>query len=490
MSSAFFIRGRGVDRRIQKLIFPALVIGALLLFASPYLNRDLWFDEALTYLHFARMGSPRDIYFSYYIPNNQILYSIALHYWSMLLPGGVDPVVWFRLLSFLFAAATLLVLYRRFRVRLAGGAILLPVLVALAVSVPFLIYATALRGYMLSALLVTLALDSALNFAARPGCKHAALYALWSLAAVATIPSNLLALGGVVLFALPLFGPRFYRRWAFWFLAAIPLVAFAAFYGPIYQKLLGCMALREGWADGGRALLAVYAAFLYSFAMLLLPGTGALLAFDRSGFRWERAARAAIWLLPLPALLLPVAPFPRVFFPFWPLWTLLVAGGIRDLTALNCRWSRRWNFRVWIGGLVVASLTWSFLAQQPASRLMFSRRFGGAGADDYFYGYYLRNGHKPGETASRIAELADGRPQSFYASFFADPWPLMFYLFSSGVDVKEFRFDGPRGPVAALEPGMLVILRADEPAAAVEKRFRRTLVPVYSNDNHGVYRVR
>lgn len=479
-----------MDRRIQKLIFPALVIGALFLFSAPYLNRDLWFDEALTYLHFARMSSPSEIYFGYFIPNNQILYSVALHYWSMLLPGGVDMVVWFRLLSFLFAAATLLLLYRLFRVRLGGGAILLPVLIALAVSTPFLIYATALRGYMQSALLITLALDAALNFAARPVWKRAALYALWSLAAVATIPSNLLALGGVALFALPLFGPRFYRRRAFWVLAAIPLAAFVAFYGPIYNKLLGCMALREGWPDGPLALLAVYAAFLYSFAMLLLPGTGAALAFDRADFRWERSARAAIWLLPLPVLLLPVAPFPRVFFPFWPLWALLLAGGIRDLTALNCRWRRRWNGRVWIGALVVAVLGWSFLAQQPSLRLMFSQQFGGAAADDYFYGYYLRKEHKPSETASWIAELSAGRSQSFYASFAADPWPLMFYLFSSGVDVKEFRFDGPRGPVAALEPNMLVILRADESASEVEKRFHRRLAPLYSNGNHGVYRVR
>jgi len=479
-----------VDKRIQKLIFPALVIGALFLFSPPYLNRDLWFDEALTYLQFARMSSPLEIYSSYVIPNNQILYSIALHYWSMLQPEGVDPVVWFRLLSFLFAAATLLVLYRRFRVRLAGGAILLPVLIALAVSVPFMIYATALRGYMLSALLVTLALDAALIFAARPDWKRALPYALWSLGAVATIPSNLLALGGVVLFALPLFGPCFYRRRAFWVLAAIPLAAFFAFYGPIFDRLLGCMALHEGWSDGGRALLAVYAAFLYSFAMLLLPGTGAALAFDRVDFHWERSARAAIWLLPIPTLLLPVAPFPRVFFPFWPLWALLIAGGIRDLTALNCRWRRRWNCRVWIGGLVVAALGWSFLAQQPALRLMFSRRFGGAGADDFFYGYYLRNEHKPSETAAWVAEQSGGRPQSFFVSFSADPWPLMFYLFSSGVEVKDYRFDGPRGPVAALERGMLVILRADESAAEVEKRFRRQLAPLYSNGNHGVYLVR
>lgn len=479
-----------MDRRIQKLIFPAFILGSLFLFSAPYLNRDLWFDEALTYLHFAQMDSPGEIYTGYFIPNNQILYTITLHYWSMLLPEGVNPVIWFRLLSFLFAAATLLLLYRRFRVRLGGGAILLPVLVALAASVPFLIYATALRGYMLSALLITLALDAALDFAGGPNWKRAVRYTIWSLAAVATIPSNLLALGGVVLYALPLFGARFYMRKAFWTLALLPLLMFALFYLPIYKCLLGCMALREGWSDGFLALLAVYGAFLYSFAMLLLPSSGVALAFDREKFQWTRLARAAIWLLPLPALLLPVAPFPRVFFPLWPLWALLLAGGVRDLTALNCRWRRRWNSRVWIGGLVVIVLGWSVLAQQPALRLMFSRRFGDAGADDYFYGYYLRNEHKPSETATWIARHVDGRPMSFYSSFSADPWSLLFYLFNSGVDVREFRFDGPRGPVAALEPGMLVILRSNESASAVEKRFRRRLSPIYSNDNHGVYLVR
>lgn len=480
-----------MDRRIQKLIFPALIIGALFLFVSGFLNRDLWFDEALTYLHFARLDSPLEIYRSYYIPNNQILYTVALHYWSMLMPGGIDPAVWFRLLSFLFAAATLFLLYRLFRVRMGGGGILLPVLLALAVSVPFLIYATAVRGYMLSALLVTLALDAALNYAGKPDWKRGGLFALWSLGVVATIPANLIALGGVVLYALPLFGRRFLRRPAFWILALIPLLAFAAFYGPIYDKLLACMALKEGWSDGLRALYAIYAAFLYSFAILLLPGAGMLLALDRLGTRRVFPLRVLIWLLPIPmALLLPVAPFPRVFFPLWPLWVLLLAGGIRDLTALNCRWRRRWNCRVWLGGLAVVALCWGFAAQRPLPRLIFSRGLGGADRDDYFYGYYLRNEHKPSETAAWIARHADGRPQSVYASFAADPWPLMFYLFHSGVEVKDFRFDGPRGPVAALEPGMLVVLRADESAADVEKRFRRRLTPFHSNGNHGVYLVR
>ncbi|MBS1368351.1 MAG: hypothetical protein HPZ91_00195 [Lentisphaeria bacterium] len=479
-----------MDKRITKLFPPALILGALFLFAPVYMSRDLWFDEALTFLNFAQLDSPLEIYRHYVIPNNQILYTVALHYWFQLMPEGIHPVFWLRLLSFLCGGATLLLLYRLFRVRMAGGAILLPVLAAMAVSVPFLIYATALRGYMPSALFVTLSIHTALNFARRPDWKRGAWFALASLATVATIPSNLAALAGVVLYALPLFGNRFYARRAFWILAAIPPAMFLLFYLPIFPSFLGCLRLGEGWNSGGRALLAVLAAFVYSFAMLLLPGTGSLLAFDRIRFKWIRSVRMLIWLIPIPmALLLKVAPFPRVFFPFWPLWVLLLASGIRDLTALNCRWRRRWNSKVWIGALLAAVIGWGFIAQQPIFRLVFSRRFGGAGADDYFYGYYLRAEHTPSLTAGEIARRFGDRPLSFYTSFQADPWPLMFYLNAAGVNMRDFRFDGPRGPVPALERGALVILRSDESAAEVEQRFRRRLKPLFSNANHGVYTV-
>ncbi|WP_294505640.1 hypothetical protein [uncultured Victivallis sp.] len=479
-----------MDRRLTRLLPPVLILGALFLFAPAYLSRDLWFDEALTFLDFAQRGSPLAIYRSYVIPNNQILYTIALHYWFQLLPPGIEPVFWFRLLSFLFGIATLLLFYRFFRVRMAGGTILLPVLTAMAVSVPFLIYATALRGYMPSALFIVLALHTALNFAGKPEWKRGFWYALASLGAVATIPSNLAVLAGVVLYALPLFGNGFWKRRAFWILALIPPAMFLLFYLPILPSFLGCLRLGEGWHSGWGALLAVLAAFVYSFAMLLLPGTGSLLALDRERFQWIRAMRLLIWLIPLPmALLLKVAPFPRVFFPFWPLWALLLAAGIRDLTALNCRLRRRWNRTVWIGALFAVAVGWGFLAQQPNLRLMFSRRFGGAGADDYFYGYYLRPEHTPSRTAFEIAERFEGRPLAVYASFQADPWPLMFYLNTSGADLRDFRFDGPRGPVKNLERGTLVILRSDESAQQIEQRFHRRLKLLFSNANHGVYTV-
>ena len=120
---------------------------------------------------------------------------------------------------------------------------------------------------------------------------------------------------------------------------------------------------------------------------------------------------------------------------------------------------------------------------------MFSRRFGGAGADDYFYGYYLRPEHTPSRTAAEIVERLGKRPLAIYTSFQADPWPLLFYLSTSGADLRDFRFDGPRGPVKQLERGMLVILRSDESPQPVEKRFRRRLKLLFSNANHGVYTV-
>ncbi|MDR0932123.1 MAG: hypothetical protein LBM70_03780 [Victivallales bacterium] len=477
-----------MNKRVADFLKPAFILCAFFLFAPTYLNRDLWFDEALTLLNFAQLDSPWEIYRSYVIPNNQILYTIILHYATFLLPSDIDPVLFFRLISFACGGATLLLLYRLFRVRVGGGMILLTVLTALAISVPFLIYATALRGYIFSSLFVTLSLHTALNFAGKPNGKNALYFALSSLGAIATISSNLAVLAGVVLYALPLFGVNFYKRKQFWILSAIPLAMFALFYLPIYSSFLGCLRLGEGWSDKQQALSATYAGFIYSFAMLLLPGAGVLLVQNRVHFKWLKMARLAIWLIPLPMiLLLKVAPFPRVFFPFWPLWVLLLAAGIRDLTALNCRYRHRWNSNVWFGALLIAVLGWGFVAQQPKLRLGFSDKFGGAGADDYFMGYYMRTGHSPSLTAGEIAKRYSNKPLTVYTSFLADPWALWFYLNGSGVNLSRFEFDGPRGLVPALARGELVILRLDESGKDIESRFHCRLKLLFSNANHGVY---
>ena len=163
---------------------------------------------------------------------------------------------------------------------------------------------------------ITLALHWALNFAADRRKSSWCGYALFSLLAVGTIPSNLAVLAGVVLYATPLFGNRFLKQKSFWVLALTPIALFLLFYLPILPQFLGVLRLGEGWGSGIRVLLALLCAFCYTFAMLLVPAIGATLAFDRPRYQWRWTIRLAVFLLPIPiALLLPTAPFP-VFFPF------------------------------------------------------------------------------------------------------------------------------------------------------------------------------
>lgn len=456
-------------------------------FGSAYLVRDLWFDEALTLMNFALVENPADIYFNYVIPNNQIVYTLLLRFWVELTPQWIDFGFWMRLLSFLLGGGTLMLLYFRFKERMGGSWVFLPALVALASAVPFLIYATAMRGYVLSAFLTVLTLDRGLEFARRGTVRTGFEYALCSLLLTGTIPSNLAVEVAIVLYLLPLFGNNFLRSRRFWITALIPPAMFALFYLPLLRQFIGVLQLGEGWNNGGRVLLALLAATAFSFPMLLIPATGALLAFDRKRYNWLWSARAAIWLVPIPiALLLPTAPFPRVFLPFWPIWTLLLAGGIRDLTALQCRLNRRWNPAVWIGALAVVVFFWGSVAQNPSLRQAFSRRNGGAGADDFFFGYYLRPEHTPQRTIQAI-HTCFGVSRPIYMSFSADPWALMFYGRLAGME--NFLFDGPRGRVAALEPGTLIVLRSDEEPELLEQRFLKTLRFCFRNANHAVYQV-
>lgn len=232
-------------RQRSGFFVPLTVLAVLLCFVQGYLFRDFWFDEALTVLNFALSEPVSNIYFNYPIPNNHIVYTLLLRFWIELQPASIDPVVWMRLLSVIFAGATLFLLYRLFRSQF-GGVLMLPVLTATAASVPFLVYATAVRGYMLSALLVTIALRFALDYARSGSGKTLAGYAAACFLTTGAIPSNLAALGGVVLYALPLCGSKFLHRRRFWILALTPAAMFLLFYLPLARQFFGVLRLGEG----------------------------------------------------------------------------------------------------------------------------------------------------------------------------------------------------------------------------------------------------
>ena len=70
--------GREMRRRLSGWML-ALLAAAV---TAALLNRDLWFDEALTLLHFALLPSVPAIWQAYVIPNNQLLHSVLLHFWA------------------------------------------------------------------------------------------------------------------------------------------------------------------------------------------------------------------------------------------------------------------------------------------------------------------------------------------------------------------------------------------------------------------------
>jgi len=415
---------------------------------------------------------------------------MALHLWLKLYTGLTAFDDWARLLPLLFACATVLYTFHRFR-RSYGSGVLAVVLVSFCCAPPFLLHATAVRGYMAGACFTMLALGAALDYTASGKKGPWFRYFLFSLCAAAVVPSDMLALTGVILYALPGCGENFWRRKRFWILALTPPAAALVFYLPIFPQLLQVMKVgtNESWKDLPGVLQSVYLPQLVTFCMLLLPGSAALLFCRRKRFNYLRTCRAGIWLLPLfPILLFPAPPFPRVFFPLFPLFALLVASGVRDFTAIYCRLKRRFNRKVWIAGLLVLALSWCSIQQHEGLKYEFSRRCGGGGRDDFYQPYYLRPGHMPDATAAALVcneELKNA--QAFFLTFDADPWPLMFYLRIKGADNALFLFDGPMGTVRQLPEDTVIILKASESPEVLKARFPGNWRFRFRNDNHQVW---
>ncbi|MBO5763514.1 MAG: hypothetical protein J6R85_06540 [Lentisphaeria bacterium] len=463
-----------------------LPLFAGLLAIAPAMHRDFWFDEALTILNFALMEDPAVIYRNYVIPNNQIVHTVLVHFLLGFVPEGASWNVWLRLLPAVCASGLLLWLWFRFRTRMGSG-VMLVVLTLFALAPVFAIYGTALRGYMLSALLLLAALDCAMA-AARSG-KPAAWcgWFLTSFLAVGTLPTNLAGLGCAVVWVLPLFGWDFWKKGRFWALALIPFAAFGIFYLPILQQFLGCCKLREGWDNGILALMVTYSAFAAAFAPVLLPALLGGAVSVRGRKRKIFAFRMLVLAAPVPAcLLLPVAPFPRVFVTLWPFWVLLLGAGMRHLTAHQVRLHRRWKRGMLTGGLLAAALIWGGIFSAPEWRERFSELSGGAGSDDVWAPYYMRMNFVPSETVSEIGKM--GAVPAIYCSFASDPWSLMLHGALSGV--QGWCFDGPQGRVGELLPGSLAILRSDEDPSVLTERFGMTWTEQFRSGRNTVYRAK
>ena len=458
--------------------YPLSLVCLFFLFVREYLFRPFWFDEALTLMNFAWLPGPVKIYFSYVIPNNQIIYTIFLHYWNLLPHGGMRPDFFLRLLSVCFAAGTLILLYQAFK-RSCGKVSLYLALAALAVSPPFLIYATALRGYMASCFFVACTLVSGRRFLSAPSGKNWMIFFAGCLLAAGTIPSNLLALGGCVCCLLPGTLKNFWRLKRNYVLALTPVAALVCFYLPVAGNFAGMFKLGEGWNSSLAVLTAFYAAAAAVFGVLLLPGIGS------SAFIPPKCRR----IFPFFAFLLPVLavlclhkpPFPRVCLPLFPVLALVTAQGLKHFFALLKGKRKRLGISRLLIGCV---LVWGAAASTDNFKSFFAEKFGNGADDDFFYGYYMRKAHVPEDVVKGLERFYQpGRIPPVYLSFSADPWPVMYYMLSRGYE-SRFLFDGPRGPVRELERGSLVIINRGERFEPLEKRFSGVLKPLFETAMH------
>ena len=155
---------------------------------------------------------------------------------------------------------------------------------------------------------------------------------IFSLLGVGTMPGTLAGLAGAMLYAMGYSRRTIFTRWRFYLAGITPLAAFALFYLPIKENLLRCAALGEGWKDGSAMLLALVMGIVFTFAPLGIPAIlGKLKPFRFS----PKIFHLLIWLLPIPAAyIFKVAPFPRVFFPLFPIFALVLADGMKDFLAL------------------------------------------------------------------------------------------------------------------------------------------------------------
>ncbi len=458
----------------------ALALAALWSLSQGWI-RDLWCDEALTMLQFVPLDYA-GIYTNYTIPNNHIGYSWLLKLWSNW-NFGLEADYFGRLGSMLPALAAVMILYFRHWRRLGGRWAAAVLLGCFSLSLPFALYGTALRGYMLSFFLTVLALEAALAAVKNGGWKPWAAYMATALAAVAVIPSNLIALAGVVLFAAPETGAgwSFLQRKSFWGLSVIPVAALMAFYAPIAPAVAKAMELKEGWANGWWSLAALY----LGFAVALLP----ILCLSWRGWRRQRNwIRALAFLLPvLPALLLTAAPFPRTYFPLWAVW-LLVIGMVWRAALVKLKRKPRYALLL-LGALL--SVAWALGQRQAQTAETLSRWAGGArwtaSQDDWFAPYYRRDSYAIRPAAAFLADT-ERATTPVYLSFDADAFALLYY----GPEARYILWNTPE---RTLRTGTLVVLAADEAERMLpelRERFRLRALPalMWENGFHRIYQVR
>lgn len=383
-----------------------------------YIFRPIWFDESLTLSILTANDGIPELYQAYEVPNNHIVYSIVLSLWIKFLTL-FDPAVTvflFRIPSLAAAYGTLFIVWKLIKQKTSSPVVATSCAMLLGASFPFLIYGSAVRGYMLGTFLVLVALYALEKMSENGKWRYLVAFSALAILSVGVAPTFLAALAAVFMFCLvPLLRAKRYAI----IIASGLIIAFCipVFYGGIISKLLSCADLREGWFSRWYAMFNLYGAFAVSFFIVIL-----FAVLNASKYKIDKidfAVKSAIIFMPfLIFLTFPFPPFPRVFFPFLAIW-LVMAG--RSLGGLA---ERKENM------LFFLSFVWIFVLVSVGSILIGQSLFSTDGRhDDMFSPYYARPSFAPDEAADYIASrLEDDSELEVFVTFEADHPAVFFYL--------------------------------------------------------------
>ncbi len=479
------------QKNIQFFIFSILMVFCTM---GVYLYRPLWFDEALTLMNFVHGKSLEQIYQSYIIPNNQIIYSICLRLWTRftdLLSLNYDFGA--RLLSAVFSIIAVIAFYCGFKRESGGTWGMLFIVSGICLGVPFSIYGTAVRGYQLSFMLLVLLAWSVKNISRKVTWQNFSAYTILSLLLIGTIPTNLLGIG----MAVGIFMPELWKKWKrLTALAIIPFCMFFIFYFPIKDKFINVCNLGEGLDNRLEAILIPYMAFILNYSVLTILGIwGWILACRKRKIHYCNLFRfAAILLWLIPCLILQKAPFNRVFYPCFALLLIVTSFGIKHWIYLFFRKLSNNGRKITV--IICAILLISnflFLKSDYAGQKIQQIFKLTPATDDFFMPYYFRENFYPPAVINKINRQYINNTNLVFSAFEADSRALYFYAVFGSTDSSRFVIDGPKFKVAFLPYKSLLILPSDDSCLdKYIKRFNlenRQLKKLFTEGFHTVWEV-
>lgn len=500
------------------------------------LSRPIWFDEAWSIMVYATLPYS-DIYTHYDAPNNHIFFNMFLKLWLNTL-GDLFPVseIPFRIMTVFISLLAIFLMFHFWRKRLGLYATFLTIL-CFSVSTPFIIYGTAVRGYMLSFIFIVCGLEAGLKFIETQKSRFAIAYFLSALCAIAVIPSNLFAFAMITIIpskifsdldacirginrknnitstlsvgkgnppVVPLVGFNIFIK-AFlvlikerWLIATLPLVAFFIFYGPIWKNLYYSLKSNNGWLYPFAACIHLYSALFLNFLpILILSVFGAFLFVFRKNKKNIIVLLCIILICLMPGFVimsLRPAPFPRVFLQMWPIWLFLIGIGIKHLFAVfRLRKSSNHSLCIRCALLAIMIIAWGgiLFSINPLLSTLLTKRFS---HDDFYHPAYMRKDFNPLKIVDKLLELTGKKKQLVFLSQNADFPSLIFYGKLKGVSqdfwISDFqakkKLNGAKGA-----PEYFLVVRNEADLYLIKKRFNlKNVEAVDTSGFQKIYKVK